>query len=124
MLNKKQVEIWSPWLLLVAVVQASVDARVLGSAIPRALGAQRRLILGGLLIEFATLGLFAGLLATVAAELSVYILQTFVMDMSYTPTPWLWPVGIFSGALVIGTLGVFSCRRVVSTPPVAVLREL
>jgi putative ABC transport system permease protein len=46
------------------------------------------------------------------------------MDMSYTPTPWLWPVGIFSGALVIGTLGVFSCRRVVSTPPVAVLREL
>jgi putative ABC transport system permease protein len=111
-------------LVLVAGVQASVDARVHESAILRALGAQRRLILGGLLIEFATLGLFAGLLATVAAELSVYILQTFVMEMSYTPTPWLWPVGIFSGALVIGTLGVFSCRRVVSTPPVAVLREL
>lgn len=111
-------------LVLVAGVQASVDARVHESAILRALGAPRRLILGGLLIEFATLGLFAGLLATVAAELSVFILQTFVMDMSYTPTPWLWPVGIFSGALVIGSLGVFSCRRVVSTPPVAVLREL
>ena len=111
-------------LVLVAGVQASVDARVHESAILRALGAPRRLILGGLLIEFATLGLFAGLLATLAAELSVFILQTTVMDMDYTPTPWLWPIGIFSGAFVIGGLGVFSCRRVVSTPPVAVLREL
>lgn len=111
-------------LVLVAGVQASVDARVHESAILRALGAQRRLILGGLLIEFATMGLFAGLLATAAAELSVYILQTSVMEMDYTPTPWLWPLGIVSGALVIGTLGVFSCRRVVSAPPVEVLREL
>mgnify|MGYP006071371299 FL=1 len=111
-------------LVLVAGVQASVDARVHESAILRALGAPRRLILGGLLIEFATLGLFAGLLATLAAELSVFILQTMVMDMDYTPTPWIWPIGIVSGALVIGALGVFSCRRVVSTPPVAVLREL
>lgn len=111
-------------LVLVAGVQASVDARVHESAILRALGAQKRLILGGLLIEFATLGLFAGLLATLGAELSVFILQSLVMDMQYTPTPWLWPVGIFSGALVIGALGVFSCRRVVSTPPVTVLREL
>ena len=111
-------------LVLVAGVQASVDARVHESAILRALGAARRLILGGLLIEFATLGLFAGTLATLAAELSVFILQTMVMEMDYTPTPWLWPVGIISGALVIGGLGVFSCRRVVSTPPVRVLREL
>ncbi|MCB1687787.1 MAG: FtsX-like permease family protein [Halioglobus sp.] len=111
-------------LVLVAGVQASVDARVHESAILRALGAPRRLILGGLLIEFATLGLFAGFLATVAAELSVFILQTLVMEMDYTPTPWLWPVGILSGAFVIGALGVFSCRRVVSTPPVTVLREL
>ena len=111
-------------LVLVAGVQASVDARVHESAILRALGAPRRLILGGLLIEFATLGLFAGLLATLAAELSVFILQTLVMDMQYTPTPWLWPIGVCSGAVVIGSLGVFSCRRVVSTPPVRVLREL
>jgi putative ABC transport system permease protein len=111
-------------LVLIAGVQASVDARMHESAILRALGAQRRLILGGLLIEFATLGLFAGLLATVAAELSVFILQTFVMDMAYTPQPWIWPLGIFAGALIIGGLGVFSCRRVVSTPPVLVLRQL
>ncbi|MDG2273656.1 MAG: ABC transporter permease, partial [Halioglobus sp.] len=111
-------------LVLIAGVQASVDARMHESALLRALGAPRRLILGSLLIEFATLGLFAGLLATVAAELSVFILQTYIMDMRYTPTLWIWPLGILSGAFVIGSLGVFSCRKVVSVAPVAVLREL
>jgi putative ABC transport system permease protein len=111
-------------LVLVAGVQASVDARMQESAILRAVGASRRLLLGGLLIEFATLGLFAGLLATAGSELSVYFLQTRVMEMTYTPTPWIWPVGIFTGSLLIGGLGVYSCRKVVSVPPLAVLREL
>ncbi|MDH3992068.1 MAG: ABC transporter permease [Gammaproteobacteria bacterium] len=111
-------------LVLVAGVQASVDARMQESAILRALGARRNLVLGGLLIEFATLGLFAGLLATIAAEMSVFILQTWVMDMYYAPSPWVWPLGLFSGAFLVGGLGVFSCRKVVSSPPLALLREL
>ena len=111
-------------LVLVAGVQASVDARMHESAILRALGASRKLILGSLLIEFSALGLFAGVLATMAAEFSVYILQVWVMDMQYAPSPWVWPIGILSGMFLIGTLGVFSCRKVVSSPPVALLRDL
>jgi len=111
-------------LVLVAGVQASVDARMHESAILRALGARRGLVLGGLFIEFATLGLFAGLLATVAAELSVFMLQEWAMDMRYRPSPGVWPLGIGAGMVLIGGLGVFSCRRVVSSPPVALLREL
>ncbi|MFT4520926.1 MAG: putative ABC transport system permease protein [Halioglobus sp.] len=111
-------------LVLIAGVQASVDSRMQESAILRALGARRYLILGGLTIEFATLGLFAGLLAVVGAEVSVFILQSQVMDMTYSPSPWVWPVGVISGMGLIGGLGVFSCRKVVSTPPIAVLRDL
>jgi putative ABC transport system permease protein len=111
-------------LVLVAGVQASVDARMHESAILRALGARRGLVLGGLFIEFATMGLFAGILATVAAEASVFMLQEWVMDMRYSPSPWVWPLGIGAGIVLIGGLGVFSCRRVVSSPPVALLREL
>jgi len=111
-------------LVLVAGVQASVDARMHESAILRALGARRNLVLGGLFIEFATLGLFAGLLATVAAELSVYVLEEWVMDMRYSPTPGVWPLGIGLGMVLIGCLGVFSCRRVVTSPPVVLLREI
>ena len=111
-------------LVLIAGVQASVDERMRESAILRALGAGRGLILGGLAIEFAALGLFAGLLATFASEVSVYILQTQVLEMTYSPTPKVWPIGIFAGMLLIGGLGVFSCRKVVSSPPVALLRDL
>ena len=111
-------------LVLVAGVQASVDARMRESAILRALGAPRRLILGGLMIEFLVMGLFAGLLAAFAAECSAYCLQVYVLEMRYAPSPWIWPLGVGAGMLLIGVLGVYSCRRVVSTPPVAVLREL
>ena len=37
-------------------------------------------------------------------------------------SPWL--AGLLAGMLLIGGLGVYSCRRVVSSPPVALLREL
>jgi len=111
-------------LVLIAGVQASVDERMAESAILRALGAGRKLILGGLTIEFATMGLFSGFLATVAAEVSVYILQTQVLGLGYSISPALWPMGILSGMFLIGGLGVFSCRRVVSSPPAALLRDL
>ncbi|MCB1675382.1 MAG: FtsX-like permease family protein, partial [Halioglobus sp.] len=97
-------------LVLVAGVQASVDARLHESAILRALGARRQLILGGLLIEFATLGLFAGALAVMAAELSVYILQSQVMAMRYAPSPGVWVLGLVCGTVLVAVLGVFSCR--------------
>ena len=101
-----------------------IDLDATDRAILRALGAPRRLLLGGLLIEFAALGLFAGLLAVVGAELSVFILQEQAMDLRYAPSPWLWPLGLSAGVLLIGGLGTWSCRRAVSSPPLAVLREL
>ena len=111
-------------LVLIAGVQASVDGRMHESSVLRALGARRGLLLGGLTIEFAALGLFAGVLAVIGAELSVFILQQFAMDMRYSPSPWIWPLGLTLGALLIGSLGVLSCRKVISSPPLAVLREL
>jgi putative ABC transport system permease protein len=111
-------------LVLIAGVEASVDTRLHETAILRAFGASRRLVLGSLFIEFCALGFFAGLLATIAAELSVLILQTQVLEMNYTPHPTLWLLGPVAGVLLIGCLGVWSCRHVVSTPPVLVLREL
>lgn len=111
-------------LVLIAGVQASVDSRLYEGAILRALGASRSLILGAVVIEFAVLGLFSGLLATVGAELAVYILQTQALAMDYQPHPLLWLVGPVVAVLMIGGLGVWNCRRVVSTPPLLVLREI
>ena len=111
-------------LVLIAGVQASVDSRRLESALLRSLGARRGLLLGSLWIEFSALGLCAGLLATIGAELSVWLLQSRVLEMDYVAHPLLWLLGPLSGVLLIGVLGVWNCRKVVSTPPLVVLREL
>ncbi|MEE4661665.1 MAG: FtsX-like permease family protein [Halieaceae bacterium] len=111
-------------LVLVAGVQSSVDTRLHEGAVLRALGASRGLILGGVVIEFAALGLFAGLLATVSAEVAVYVLQTRALDMEYSLHPEIWLLGPLAAVLLIGALGVWNCRRVVYSPPLLVLREL
>lgn len=111
-------------LVLIAGVQSSVDDRMREGAILRALGGKQRLLLGGLMIEFSVLGLLAGGLAVLGAEGSTWLLKTRVLDMDYAPSMWIWPVGLVLGTLVIAVLGVLSCRSVVSTSPLTVLREL
>ncbi len=110
-------------LVLIAGVQASVDVRMRESALLRALGARQRLLLGALWIEFTVLGLCAGLLAVIGAELAAYVLQTEVLDLRYQASPRLWPVGLLMSALAIGTLGVWRCRKVTTVPPLQVLRD-
>lgn len=111
-------------LVLIAGVQSSVDVRLRESALLRALGARKGLLLGALWIEFATLGAFAGLLAVVGSEVAAWGLQTQALNLAYRPSPWLWLPGIALGAVVIGGLGVLSCRRAVSVPPLVVLRDV
>ena len=111
-------------LVLIAGVTASVDERLHESAILRALGARRGRILGAIAIEFSMMGAIAGVLAVVGAELSGWLLQTQMLELDYQPGWILWPFGLVLGALVIGGLGTYTCRRVVSVPPIQVLREL
>ncbi len=107
-----------------AGVQSSVDTRLRESALLRALGASRRLLLGSLWIEFSVLGFFAGCLAVVGAEAAAWALQTQALDLVYSPTLSLWPAGLTAGVLIIGCVGVFSCRSAVNTPPLVVLRDV
>lgn len=111
-------------LVLIAGVQSSLDLRLQESAIVRTLGGSRRLILGSLVIEFVSLGLMAGALATVGAEFAVYLLQQEVLDMTFKMHPALWVLGPLVGAVVIGGVGVASCRKVVESPPALILREI
>jgi putative ABC transport system permease protein len=111
-------------LVMVASVQAGLDARFHESAILRALGAGRRLVLGSLITEFALLGAFAGALAALGAEAVAWFVQTRLMELGFRLHPLVWLLGPVTGALVAALLGVFTCRRVVNTPPLVVLREI
>ena len=110
-------------LVLVASIQSSMDERLREYGLLRALGAGRSRILGALVIEFAALGLFAGVLAAVGAEITVFLLQEQVFELDGSLHPWIWLGGPLLGVLLIGVIGTLATRRVVDTPPAIVLRE-
>lgn len=111
-------------LVLLASIQASMDERMKQHAVLRTLGAGRKLVMGSLAIEFCALGFFAGLLATVGSEVTVYMLETQVFELDYQFNPHLWVMGPIVGIVLIGTVGTLATRKVVQTPPASVLREL
>ncbi len=111
-------------LVLVASVQASRDSRMAEHALVRTLGGTRRLIAGSLAAEFALLGLFAGLVAAVGAEVTVAVLQRQVFELEVQLHPWIWLLGPLTGSALVLVVGLLSTRRLVSTPPMLVLRGL
>lgn len=111
-------------LVLVACVNASLDERFHENAILRTLGAGRKLILCSLLIEFASIGVVAGLIATLGAEASVYYLQEEIFEQEFSFHMWTWIAGPTLGMFIIAGLGMNSTREVVSTSPLNVLRRI
>ncbi|MHA1547335.1 MAG: ABC transporter permease, partial [Alphaproteobacteria bacterium] len=111
-------------LVLLTSIQASMDERMRQQAILRTLGASRRLVMGSLAIEFAALGLFAGVLATVGAEVTAYLLETQIFRLDYTVNTALWIIGPVLGTVLIGAIGTIATLRLVNTPPTTILREV
>lgn len=110
-------------MVLVASIQSSMDERLREFGLLRALGAGRRRILGALVIEFSALGLFAGILAAVGAEVTVFVLTEQVFELDGSFHPWVWVGGPLLGVSLIGLIGTLATRRVVNTPPAIVLRD-
>ena len=111
-------------LVLLSCVNATLDERFHENAILRTLGAGKKLILTSLLIEFSTIGIAAGLIATIGAEASLFYLQEQVFEQQFEFHYWVWLAGPLLGMLIIGGLGLNSTRKVVSTSPLNVLRRV
>ncbi|MBB3046193.1 putative ABC transport system permease protein [Litorivivens lipolytica] len=111
-------------LVGIANLQASLDSRLHENAILRTLGASRQLIRTCLLAEFALIGLLAGLLAGVGAEICLYLIQTRLLDMEPSWHPMFWLAAPIGAASLVAVSGWWFCREVIVAPPLQVLRRL
>jgi putative ABC transport system permease protein len=88
----------------------------------RTLGASRNTVLQGVLAEFTTLGLLAGVLGATGASIAAYFMTTRVLEMRYTFQPWVWVLGLLGGAALVAASGWIATRSVMRQPPLITLR--
>jgi putative ABC transport system permease protein len=110
-------------LVLIASIQASIDERRHESAILRTLGASKSLIRRVILVEYASLGWVAGLIAGLSAEALVALLQYQVFNMPAQLHWPLWLLSPFIGMVLIGSFGWWFNRSVVTAPPLRTLSK-
>lgn len=110
-------------LVTIANVQASLDSRLRENALLRTLGASSALIRSSLLAEFLVMGVLAGLLAGLGANLILFAVQKWGLDMA----PQWHGSGLLLaplvGGLTFALIGWLGCRQVISRSPLPVLRQ-
>jgi putative ABC transport system permease protein len=109
-------------VVLLAAVQATRDERRYESAMLRTLGASRRTVLAGVLVEFAGVGVMAGAVAAAAASTGGYFIARFMLEIPWQPDPLLWIGGALGGALLVCVAGWLATRTALTQPPMQTLR--
>ncbi len=111
-------------LVLIAQVQASMDERLQELAILRTLGAKGSLIRASVVLEFVIIGVVAGIMAALANEFSLYMLQTQVFQMEASLHIEYWLIAPVTGAVVVGLLGAVGCWRLLRLNTSQLLRNM
>jgi len=109
-------------LVMYAGIQASLSVRRAEHGVLRTLGASRGQMLRSLAVEFTTAGLLAGLMASIFAELTGWVLASELLGLPFAFNPWLWLVGVLGSGLAIGLAGTLGTYGLLVRPPLAALR--
>jgi putative ABC transport system permease protein len=110
-------------VVLYAAIASTQDERLYQATLMRTLGANRRQLRRAVVAEFAVVGALAGLLAAAGASAVGYAIAWKVLHLDFTFSPAVWLIGVGCGALGVAAAGYLGTRRVLSVPPLAVLRQ-
>jgi putative ABC transport system permease protein len=110
-------------IILASSIAGTRYRRIREVVVLKTLGATRRRIATVFSIEFAVLGLVAGIVGVLFANLIARVILTRVMMVTYHPQ-WGWTVGALAGtsALTVAT-GWVASHRILGRKPLEVLRE-
>ncbi|HMA11189.1 MAG TPA: FtsX-like permease family protein, partial [Steroidobacteraceae bacterium] len=110
-------------VVLLAAVQVTRDERRYESAMLRTLGARRRTVVAGVLLEFLLIGLLAGIMAAAAASTGSYFISTRMLDIPFRPDVLVWLGGALGGAALVCIAGYLATRSALLQPPMTTLRH-
>jgi putative ABC transport system permease protein len=110
-------------LVMYAGIQASLAVRRTEHGVLRTLGAKRPVLLRSLMVEFATVGLLAGLTASLFAEITGWVLARELLGLPFSWSPMLWVFGVLGSAGLIGLAGTLGTYGALVRPPLAALRQ-
>lgn len=110
-------------VVMVSALSSTRYRRLYESAILKAIGGTRQLIVQSFAIEFAVVGSLAGLIGVGLASVLSWAILHFFLDLTWAfqPTVLSWALFATIGLAVI--VGFLSTFRVLGEPPLAVLRQ-
>lgn len=111
-------------LVLLVQIQASYQQRHQDLVILRTLGAGKALLQRSIAIEFLISGALAGFIAALTTELALWLIQTFVIKMSWQPHPMLWLLATAVGSIFVAVIGTRACKPLTKLPPNELIRNL
>ena len=110
-------------LVLYSALVATEDERRREAAVMRVYGASRAQVTGSQRVEFLSMGLLAGILATAGAAAIGQLLARRVFELDLPPSAALWIAGPLAGVLLLSLNAWLSARKVLSASPALTLRE-
>jgi len=110
-------------LVLYSALLATEDERRREAAVMRVYGSSRAQVAGAQRVEFLSMGLLAGVLATIGAAVIGQILARRVFELSLPPSAALLIVGPLAGLALLSLNAWLSSRKVLRASPALTLRE-
>jgi putative ABC transport system permease protein len=110
-------------LVLYSALVATEDERRREAAVMRVYGASRAQVTGSQRVEFLSMGLLAGILATIGAAAIGQLLARRVFELDLPPSPELWIAGPLAGLVLLSLNAWLSARKVLSASPALTLRD-
>ena len=110
-------------LVLYSALVATEDERRREAAVMRVYGASRAQVTGSQRVEFLSMGLLAGILATAGAAAIGQLLARRVFELDLPPSPELWIAGPLAGLALLSLNAWLSARKVLSASPALTLRD-
>jgi putative ABC transport system permease protein len=110
-------------IVMAAALATSRYRRLYESVVFKALGATRHLIAGSFAVEYAIMGIVAGIIGIVLASALSWAVLHFFLDLTWTFQPEVLAIAFVLTIILTLLVGFLSTFRILGQRPLAILRH-